>query len=291
MIFKRIKTKKHNKIGIICLNNPENLNIIESDTFQEINFLLDLFENDKNIKIILIKAICGMSKTGKKVFSAGVNLKEYDKKFELAEKNPAEFKNSLKKNRQLMTKIEKFKKPVFIGIDGIICGGFLELALACDLILASEKALFKLNEVNIGLIPGYGGISRLLKIVGKNKTFEIVATGKEIFPKEALDLGIVAEIFNDSEFEEKILNYCENLAEKSANSLYLIKKTIYQLLRHCEPGTGEAIHKSSNIKWIASSQAPRNDELQTIEKIEVENFLKAIQSEDSREGIKAFLDK
>ena len=286
MTFIRIKTENYNKIGIICLNNPENLNIIESDTFQEINFALDSFEKDNNIKIILIKANCGVSKTGKKVFSAGVNLKEYSKKFDLADKNPTEFKNSLKKSRQLMTKIEKFKKPVIIGIDGITCGGFFELALACDLIFASEKASFRLNEANLGLIPGYGGISRLLKIVGKNKTFEIVATGKEINPKEALNLGIVAEIFDNSKFEEKTLEYCENLAEKSSNSLYLIKNTIHQLLRHCEQN--EAIHF-----WIASfcSQTPRNDDFQTIEEIETENFLKAIQSKDSREGIKAFLDK
>ena len=262
MIFKRIKIKNHSKIGLICLNNSENLNIIKSDTFDEINFALDVFENDNNIKIILIKADCGKSKIGKKVFSAGVNLKEYDEKFELFDKNPNEFKNLLKKNRKLMTKIEESKKPVIIGVDGIACGGFFELALACDLILVSEKASFKLNEVNIGLIPGYGGISRLLKIVGKNKTFEIVSTGKEITPKNAMDLGIVAEIFDDSDFEEKTLEYCENLAEKSSNSLYLIKNTIDQVLKN-----------------------------NAVEETEIENFLKAIQSEDSREGIKSFLEK
>jgi len=262
LIFKRIKTEICNKIGIISLNNSENLNIIEFNTFQEINFALDSFENDNNIKIILIKAHCGISRTGKKVFSAGVNLKEYGKKFDLVDNSPSEFKNSLKKNRELMTRIEEFKKPVIIAIDGLICGGFFELALACDLILASEKAIFRLNEVNIGLIPGYGGISRLLKIVGKNKTFEIAAIGKEINAEKALILGIVSEIFNDSEFEDKILSYCQDLAEKSLNSLYLIKNTINQILKNPET-----------------------------EEIEIENFLKALQSTDSREGIRAFLDK
>ena len=262
MVFKRIKTENYNKIGIIYLNNPENLNIIETDTFQEINSALNTFKDNNDIKIILIKAVCGISKTGKKVFSAGVNLKEYDKKFELADKNPSEFLENLKKNRELMAKIEEFKKPVIIGIDGIVCGGFFELALACDLILASEKASFRLNEVNLGLIPGYGGISRLLKIVGKNKTFKIVATGKEISPHEALNLGIVAEIFEDSEFEEKTLNYCENLAKKSSNSIYLIKNTIHKILKNPE-----------------------------IEDIEIKNFMKALLSEDSRERVKAFLEK
>lgn len=262
MTFISIKTENYNRIGIIYLNNPENLNIIEHDTFQEINFALNIFENDNNVKIILIKANCGISKTGEKVFSAGVNLKEYGKKFELADKNPTEFENLLKKNRELMTRIEKFKKPVIIAIDGIVIGGFFELAMACDLILASEKAYFRLNEVNIGLIPGYGGISRLLKIVGKNKTFDIVANGREISAEEALDLRIVSKIFDDLEFEEKILNYCENLAQKSSNSLCLIKDTVNQILKNPE-----------------------------IEEIETKNFLKAMQSEESREGIRAFLEK
>lgn len=262
MPYKRIKTDSRNKIGIICLNNPENLNIIESDTFDEINSALNLFENDKNIKVVLIKADCGTSKAGKKVFSAGVNLKEYSKKFEIADKNPYEFKISLINNREILTRIEKYNKPVIIGIDGIVVGGFFELALACDLILASEKASFRLSEVSIGLIPGYGGISRLLKIAGKNKTFEIVSTGREISPDEALNIGIVSEIFDDSVFEEEILNYCGNLAEKSSNSLYLTKKTIHELLKNPET-----------------------------EEIETKNFLKAIMSEDSREGVNAFLEK
>jgi enoyl-CoA hydratase/carnithine racemase len=295
--FKRIKIKNYYKIGIICLNNPENLNLIEADTFNEINLALDFFENDNEIKIILLKSNCGMSKTltkRKKIFSAGVNIKEYGKKFELADKNPSEFKNSLKKNRQLMTRIEEFKKPVIIAVDGIIIGGFFELALSCDLILASDKASFRLNEINIGLIPGYGGISRLLKIVGKNKTFEIVATGKEINPKEALDLGLVSEIFDDSEFEAKTLEYCKNLAKKSSNSLYLIKNTIRQVLLTAQTviaRRGNAPTKQSIALLDRLLRFARNDNLQIIEDIEVENFLKAVQSKDAREGISAFLEK
>lgn len=264
MKFSQIKIENHNKTGFILLNNPENLNIIESNTFQEIDFALETFKENENIKIVLIKANCGLSKTGKKVFSAGVNLKEYNKKFELFDKNPDEFESFLKKQRELPLKIENFPKPVIIAIDGLVIGGFFELALACDLILASESASFRLSEVNLGIIPGYGGIHRLLKIVGKNKTFEIIASGKEISPEEAKNSGIAAEIFHDEDFEEKVLKYCESLAEKPANSLYLTKDTIRQVLRHCD---------------------------QSIENIEVKNFLKAMNSEDSRKNIRNFLKK
>lgn len=262
MQTEKIKIVNYNRTGIIILNNPEILNLILQDTFKEIYSAFNDFEKNKRIKIILIKSVCGISKTGKKVFSAGVNLKDYEKKFELFDKNPSEFENFLREQRKLMTKIENSDKITVIGANGMLIGGFFELASACDLILASEKASFTLNEVNIGLIPGYGGIHRLLRTVGKHKTFEIIASGREIHAREALNLGIVSEIFNDEEFEEKTLEYCENLAEKSADALSLIKNTIGMLLK--------------------------ND---AIENTEVQNFMKAMHSEDSREGVRAFLEK
>ncbi len=149
---------------------------------------------------------------------------------------------------------------MIIAADGTVIGGFFELSLSCDLILASKQASFKLNEVNVGLIPGYGGISRLLKIVGKNKTFEIISTGREISSAEALSMGIIAEIFDDEDFEEKILAYCENIAKKSSTALCLIKNTINNIYKAIE-----------------------------IEEMEIDNFLKAVQSEDSKKEIGAFL--
>lgn len=262
MNYKRILIKNHNKTGIVSLNTPESLNVLESDTFQEIDDALNYYEKNNNIKIILLKSNCGMSKKGEKVFSCGVNLKEYDKKFECFDKDRHAFEIYLRQTRNLMTKIENFKKPVIIAIDGIISGGFFELALHCDLILASEKAVFSLNEVNLGLIPGYGGINKLLSITGKNKAFEIIASGKKINAKEAFELNIVSEIYKDSEFEEKTLKYCDKMAEKSSNALFLIKNTINNILL-------------------------RND----AEDIEINNFLKAMDSEDSREGVRAFLEK
>ena len=262
MLFKKIKTENHNKVGVISLNNPKDLNLIDSNTFNEIYSAIEEFEKSQNIKTILIKSICGISKTGEKVFSAGANLKEYSQKFEMFDKNPSDFENYIRKQRSLLLKIEGLSKPVIIAIDGLVVGGFFELALACDTILASNSASFKLNEVNIGLVPGYGIIHRLLRLSGKNRTFEIISSGRELSAYEALNYGIVSEVFDDMEFEKATLRYCQNLAEKSANTLCLIKNTIGMLSK------GD-----------------------TIEDIEVNNFLQAIGHPDSREGIKAFLEK
>lgn len=218
-----IKIQKTGPIGEIILNSPQTLNLVEEDTFSDISAALDGFEGDNGIKAVLLRAVCGASKkTGEKIFSAGVNLKKYEKKFELLDKNPEQFKSQLTQARQLLYKTEKYSKPVVIGIDGLVVGGFFELALACDVVLASKEAVFSLNEVNIGLIPGYGGINRLLRLVGKNRAYEIMATGRQIKAEEAYQLGIASKILPGEEF----LNYCNGLASKPETSLKLLKQVI-----------------------------------------------------------------
>ena len=260
--FKKISLSKAENIGIITLSRPDIQNTISYDTFKELDYALKLFESDEKIKVILLKANCSVSKSENKIFSVGVNLKEYDKKFQLIEENPVEFEKILKQICTLLTRMETIKKPIVAGVDGLAIGGAFEIILACDLILVSDAAQFSLKEINLGLIPGYGGIHRLLRSIGKKKTFEIVATGRDIPAQEALVLGLVAEIYADSEFNKRSMEYCRKLAQKSSQSLGLIKDTITQI-------TNKA----------------------TYDEIEIKNFIKAVSSNDAKEGISAFLDK
>lgn len=256
-----IKTQKTATTGEIILNSPETLNLIEEDTFDKISAALDGFEKDDGVKIVLIRANCGVSKkTGRKIFSAGVNLKKYDEKFELLDKDPEHFRQNLIKNRQLPQKLEKYPKPVVIAIDGLITGGFFEVALACDFILASTSSAFSFNEVNIGLIPGYGGIQRLLRLVGKNRAYEIIATCRQIASYEAVQLGIVAQVYDDDSFDSKIKQYCNNLALKPQTSLMLVKQAMKQILN------GE-----------------------NVDEVEVNNFMKAVSTNEARDSINNFL--
>jgi len=253
-----IKIEKAESIGKIVLNSPETLNIIEKETFQEIHTALDEFE-DSDIKIALISAVCGVSRSGKKVFSAGVNLKNYDEKIKLAKTDPDRFKEELRSARGLIERIERLNKPVVIAIDGFVTGGFFELALGCDVILASKSAAFSLNEVNIGIIPGYGGIHRLLRLVGKNRTFEIIAAGRKIDAREAYELGIVTKILDN---DAQVTEYCQKLAAQPSSSLCLVKDTMQR---------------------ISAGENP--------EEVELENFLKAVTSQEAETKIKAFLTK
>ena len=260
--FKKLAVTKAEKIGIITFNRPDIFNTISFDTFRELEYALKVFESDDKIKIILLKANCAVSKSNTKIFSAGINLKEYEKKFQMIEENPAEFEKLLKQARSFLSKIETLKKPVIAGVDGLAVGVAFEIILACDLILVSDTAQFSFNEVNLGLIPGYGGSQRLIKAVGQKRTFEIVSSGRNIAAQEAMIAGFVAEICADSEFNKKSMEYCKKLAQKSSQSLWLTKDTINQI-------NSKPIH----------------------EEIEVKNFIKAAGYSDAKEGITAFIEK
>ena len=168
----------------------------------------------------------------------------------------------MNQTRTLLSKIESTKKPVIAAVDGLATGGAFEIILACDLIIASDAAQFSLNEINIGIIPGYGGIKRLLQSFGKKKTFEIVTTGRTINAQEAMISGLVTEIYADSEFNKRVFEYCKKLASKPSQALCLIKDTINNLTAN-----------------------PSADD------IEIKNFIKAAGSPDAREGVVAFLEK
>jgi len=253
--FDKICIKKFHDIGMITLNDPDNYNVFFMNTFNEIERALDLFEIDNDVKIILLNAKNRVSNKGIKIFSAGVNLKEYDIKFKLLKDNPAEFEKMLKKSRSLLFRIEKINKPVIAGVNGFAIGGAFELVLACDAILASDSAQFQLSEVNLGLIPGYGGIHRLLRLTGKNRTFDIVANARILSAQEAFNLGIVTKTCSDTDFDHDVMEYCKNLAQKSEQALMLIKNTINHLV----------------------------SDITTNTEIEIKNFLKAVSSSEVEE--------
>lgn len=261
--FKRIALSKFENIGIITLNRPESLNVFSFETFREMDYALKLFESEDKIKVILIKANCGLSADNEKVFSTGENLKEYQTKFKLIEENPAEFEKILKQSKSVLTRIETLKKPVVAGVDGLAAGGAFEFILACDIILLSDEAKLQLNGIDLGLVPAYGGLQRLLKSVGKKRAFEIAASGRIISAQEArYEMGIVAEIFSASEFNKRIIEYCKQLSIKPSLALWLIKDTINQI-----------------------SFKPIYDE------IEIKNFIKAAASKDAKEGVETFLSQ
>lgn len=262
MLLRKIQKKTQYSVGIIHLNSPESYNIIDDNMIKEIKDAFFELEQNPHIKIIFIGGDIQTSSSGKNILSAGFDLKKYPERLDLAQNNPEKLKKILSNNIELFDMLEKSQKPVVIGINGLISGFLFELALCCDVILLSESAKMVLNEVNIGIMPGYGSIYRLLNLVGKNKTFEIVAGGKTIDAAEAKSLNIASEIYSDNFFSEKTLEYCQKLAEKPSTSLALIKKTLNQIVFN-----------------------------QNIKDFQLNNFIEAVQTENAKEGINAFLEK
>ncbi|MEI7473444.1 MAG: enoyl-CoA hydratase/isomerase family protein [bacterium] len=259
--LKYIDVKTENKIGIISLNNSEELNTLCYAIFDEIYHVLKSFEENNEIRIILINAKSIISKSGKKIFSAGVNLKDYESKFKLVKENIAEFEKKLLKVRKILSYIENHPKTIIAAVDGVAIGGAFEMILSCDIILASTDAKFALSEVKIGLIPGYGGIHRLEELMGSKKAHYYMALGDLIKAKTAYDIGIVSELIEIDSFHKEVLAICNKLAHNSPNALMLLKKTL------------------------------KNNKTADPEKVEPENFLKAISHNDAQIGVNSFLNK
>lgn len=260
--LKKISCSKSNNIGIINLNIPDKMNVLDNEVFEEINRTIDLFEADDEIRVVVFRSNCTFSKDGNRIFSVGVNLKEYDKKFELIDKDSKAFKLFLEHLRSIISKFENMNTPIIAAVDGIAVGGAFEMILACDLILASSNAKFTMSEVNIGFIPGYGGINRLLKTVGKHKAFEIVATGKLITAREAFSADLVCEVVEQNNFDDRVLEYATRLSEKSPNALKLIKRTINYMT-----------------------------DMNLFTQFEIESFISAVSHWEAKEGVSAFLEK
>lgn len=257
--FIEINTLKH--IGIITINTPEALNVLCYETFNEIEKALRCFEHQNEFRIILIKAKTFISKSNKKIFSAGVNLKDYENKFKMVKNDILKFKENLINVRKCFSYIENHPKTIVAAVDGLAIGGAFELILCCDIVLASKDAEFCLSEVKIGLIPGYGGIHRLEKAIGAKKAHYYIALGETINAKEAYNNGLISKLTETSGFNEEIMDICLTLSSSSPNALNLIKNTFQNNKNNCP------------------------------EKIETENFLKAISHNDAQIGVNSFLTK
>jgi enoyl-CoA hydratase len=166
--------------------------------------------------------------------------------------------------RSLFTAIDTFPKPVIAMINGYCLGGGCELALACDLRIASERASFGQPEINLGIIPGGGGTQRLTHLVGEGKAMELILTGEIINAQAAYSYGLVNLVVPAEELEAKTLEIANRIAEKSPIALRMAKEAVK-----------------------TASRAPLDEGLRR----EIDLFALCFSSEDKDEGVKAFLEK
>lgn len=238
-------------IAIISLNRPDAMNALSSGLLQELDDVLEEIRRDDKIRSVVI--------TGAgRAFSAGADLSE------AGSGDEAGLRSRIELGQKVFDKIETFDKPIIAAIDGYALGGGLELAAACDMRIASEKASFGNPEVNIGLIPSWGGCVRIPKLIGKAKAAQIVLTGERIDAKEAERIGLVNKVVAADELKSTATYTAGTLATKAPIAMRLVKNIL------------------SKAMEISIDEG---------NKMMVEGGVTCAKSEDIIEGVAAFFEK
>src|SRR5688572_16618677 len=182
MTYNNIITKAENEILTITINRESKLNALNIETLQEIKHAVKSVYNDKTIKGLIITG------SGNKAFAAGADIAEF------ANFTVEEGTRMSEEGHSVLNTIENSPKPIIAAVNGFALGGGCELAMACHIRVASENAKFGQPEVNLGIIPGYGGTQRLTQLVGRGKSMELTLTGDLISATEAKTLGLVNHV-------------------------------------------------------------------------------------------------
>jgi enoyl-CoA hydratase len=195
-----VKTEVRDGICIITIDRPK-VNALNAQTIGEIREAFDAARDDEAVKAVILTG------GGEKAFVAGADIAE------LATMTPISGKEVSARGQDVFSAIERFPKPVIAAINGFALGGGCELALACHIRIASEKAQIGLPEVTLGIIPGYGGTQRLPRLVGKGKAFEMVCTGDALSAAEAERIGLVNKVVP----ADQLMAAAEEMAKKIAS--------------------------------------------------------------------------
>lgn len=215
--YENILVKRDYPYAIITLNRPSVLNALSDALLTEIDQALDELGVDRNIRAIIVTG------SGPKAFSAGADIAGLQA-LETAEEG---FEHS-RKSHQLLLKMHDLDKPIIMAVNGYALGGGLELAMAGDIILASDNARFGQPEVNLGIIPGFGGTQRLPRLVGRTRALEMILTGDPINAQQALDLGLVNRVVSQDELLPAAQTIARKIAQKAPLAIALAKRAVYQ---------------------------------------------------------------
>lgn len=190
----------HGVIRRICINRPERLNALNAATLDALHLAFDAAAADRSVRVVILTG------SGPKAFVAGADIAE------MSTLSPAEGRDFSLRGTRMMRRMEKMPKPVIAMINGFALGGGLELAMACHLRIAADTAKVGQPEINLGLIPGFGGTQRLLRLAGRAATLELCLLGAPIDAARALALGIVNRLAAAADLEAETMQLAEQLA-------------------------------------------------------------------------------
>ncbi|RLG99434.1 crotonase [Candidatus Bathyarchaeota archaeon] len=199
--YETIKIEREENIVWITLNRPHRLNAFNDVLIEELSEALDTVENDPSVRCVIITG------EGDRAFSAGADITAFPKA------TPVKAEEFARGGQKVFSKIEEMSKPVIAAINGYALGGGLELALACDFRIASEHAELGSPEINLGIIPGWGGTQRLVRTVGLRNAKRLVMLGERIKADEALKMGLIDKVVPFEKLREEAKALAKKLAE------------------------------------------------------------------------------
>ncbi len=209
--YETILTETHNRVGLVRLNRPQALNALNATLMEELMSALEAFDSEPGIGCIVITG-------SERAFAAGADIKE------MAQASAVDM--LLRDNISRFDRLRQVKKPVIAAVSGWCLGGGNELAMSCDMIVASESARFGQPEINIGVIPGAGGTQRLTKAVGKAIAMEMVLNNRTLSAEEAMQHGLVNRVVPVERYLEEALELASQIAERAPLAVRLGKEAV-----------------------------------------------------------------
>ena len=250
MTYETLLVEKEGMLGAITLNRPDALNALNTKMVTELIEALSVFEKDDDVRCVVIAG-------SERAFSAGADIREMADMTAVQMAMTGHF-------FPLWDKVGRYPKPIVGALSGFVLGGGLELAMSCDVLVASETTQLGQPEIDIGVMPGGGGTQRLTRAVGKYKAMEMVLTGKRIGAEEAKALGLVSRVVPKEAYLTEAKKVANEIASKSPVAVRLAKLAVNKAF---EMGLADGLD------------------------FERELFYLLFASEDKVEGMKAFMEK
>lgn len=235
------------------INRPEALNALNASVLNELYLALHRLARDPAVRVVVVRG------AGEKAFIAGADIKE------MSALNRPEASDFSRLGHSVAILLESMPKPTIAAVHGFALGGGTEMAIACDFILASEKAVFGLPEVSLGLMPGFGGMLRLQKLLGVSRAKELIFTGAKFNAEDARVMGLVRQVYSQASFFEDVAKVAAQIAGMSATAIMEAKALIQEF---SEPG---GLHSKVDAEAL--------------------HFGALFDTKDAKEGMAAFLEK
>ena len=250
MNYETLVVSKEGALGMIMLNRPEALNALNMKMVNELISALGDFEKDESVRCVVLTG-------SEKAFSAGADIKEMVDMTAVQMTMTGHF-------FPLWDKVGRYPKPIVAALSGFVLGGGLELAMSCDILVASETTQLGQPEIDIGVIPGGGGTQRLTRAVGKSKAMEMILTGRRIGAEEAKTLGLVSRVVPKEAYLSEAKKLASEIAAKSPVAVRMAKLAVNKSF---EMGLSQGLDFERELFYLLFS------------------------SEDKEEGMRAFMEK